>query len=222
MSKGQLNCPVCKKAGMGPNSYLYYESQRLNDGQDHFLFYNTQTQFNAWKCWALVEECGCTVHHWYDPCGLCFNPCDHTPDVVTYNVYGQEISRQKDCATGTICCLLFVFLSYVIYFMYFGFFIWYDIYYYFCKSSTTMKSICFGNQEKLYPEHGNYWAEIGPNFYTEYYWCTNFPGLFRCIGCNYQGKSFKEFMEINQMSFNEVQVVNNQNEVINSANQINK
>ena len=82
MLSGKLSCPKCQSTGM--NGYEYYESKTFDDGEARWIFYNTIIKFKQWKCWALVEECGCRVHKCYDPFGCCFNPCDHTPDVVTY------------------------------------------------------------------------------------------------------------------------------------------
>ena len=208
MPSGELYCPKCHNPGMC--NYLYYESKILNDGRYHWIFYNTEERSGTWKCWALMEVCGCTPRHWYDPCGCCFNPCAHTTEVVTY-VDGVEVKREKDLASGIVCCFLFFLVCYLIYIMYFTIFFWYDIYYYCCKSRKTMRDICTGNGHTLVPEDSNYWADHIGNFYTEKYWCNNFPGLFMCTECNYRANSFKDFMDVNQTS-NSVNIATTQND----------
>ena len=193
MNSGELKCPSCQNPGM--SDYAYYDSI----GDKHWFFYNTQTQFNQWKCWALLESCGTYPKHWYDPCGWCFDPCDHTPDIVT-KVNGVQVSRQIDYATGFCCCFFFLIVCEIIYVMYCSIFFWYDLYYYFCKGTTTNKVIFIGNGERVVPSNSYYWTNVDPNFFTEKYWVDNFPNLFHCTRCNYQGKSFKEFMPNNQLA----------------------
>ena len=204
MYSGQLRCPNCHNLGM--SGYLYYESGNLKNGQTYWIFYNRETQHNGWKCWALMDVCGCTIHHWYDPCGCCFNPCDLTPDRVTY-VDGVEVHREKDCATGMCWCLVFLFLCYIIYALYFGLYFWYDLYYYYCKGSQKMKVIFTGKGDVLIPEGNIYYSDKNGNTYTEQYWCTYYPTIFICRQCNHCARSFKEFIEINQAPSSTVNIV---------------
>ena len=81
MPTGRLICPKCHSPGM--SNYLYYESRFGYNGQYNWLFYNREKMKKKWKCWALLDVCGCPARHWYDPWGLCFNPCDHAGKVVT-------------------------------------------------------------------------------------------------------------------------------------------
>ena len=145
MSSGHLKCPKCQTPGM--SGYLYYDSKNLND--THYIFYNTEAELKKWKCWALLGLCGTEPNHWYDPCGWCFNPCNYTPTIVT-KVDGVEVSRQKDFCCGVCCCICFLCVCYLIYAMYAMVFVWYDLYYYFCKKRTINKIICLGNiQQKV-------------------------------------------------------------------------
>ena len=82
--------------------------------------------------------------------------------------------------------------------MYVTVFVWYDIYYYFCKKRKTEKVIFNGNENMIRDSDSNYWINVNPNLYTENFWCYNYPNLFQCTRCNYFGKSFKEFLDINQ------------------------
>ena len=82
--------------------------------------------------------------------------------------------------------------------MYVTVFVWYDIYYYFCRKRIDEKSIFIGNSEITRPLDSNYWSDVKPNLYTENFWCDNYPSLFRCNNCNYIGKSFREFLDVNQ------------------------
>ena len=193
MLSGKLICPKCQNNGM--SNYLYYDSVKSN--VENWFFYNTQPEKKRWKCWALLELCGKTPNHWYDPCGWCFNPCKYTPDVVT-TVNGIEVNRQKDAACGICCCIIFSCVCYLIYAMYVTVFVWYDIYYYFCKKRKTEKVIFNGNGNMIRDSDSNYWINVNPNLYTENFWCYNYPNLFQCTRCNYFGKSFKEFLDINQ------------------------
>ena len=211
MLSGRLICPKCHNLGM--SNYLYYESN-ICDGQELWIFYNSETKRDNWKCWALLEVCGCTVHKWYDPCNCCFNPCKYTPTVVT-EVNGVEVSREKDCFCGMCCCFLFFLVCYLIYIFYFTIFFWYDLYYHFCKTSKEIKTVCTGNGEQLVENSYN-WAE-NDNVYTENYWCNNYPNLFNCKKCNYHGKSFKEFIDNNQTSDNPVNIVNTQTDITNAG-----
>ena len=192
MSSGELRCPKCQTPGMG--GYLYYDSKSLNE--KHYIFYNTEAELKKWKCWALLGLCGREPIHWYDPCGQCFNPCNFIPDVVT-KIDGVEVSRRKDEACGICCCICFLLICYLIYAMYATIFVWYDIYYYFCKERTIKKIICLGNSKETVSM--DYWPNVGPNLYTENYWCNNFPNLFRCNNCNYCAKTFRDFMGNDQI-----------------------
>ena len=218
MPQDELICPNCRSQGM--NGYLYCESRVTNDGKYQWLFYNIIPKENTWKCWALLDSCGCKVHTWYDPCNCCFNPCDHTPDVVTY-INGQEVRREKDCATGTICCIFLMFVIYFIYAIYFMLFFWFDLYFYFCGGSPNQKAICTGNGNILVPENSYYW-EDDTNLFTEQYWCINFPYLFVCKSCNYYGKSFKDFIYTNNQAYSvPVNIITSKDAITNPANSIN-
>ena len=82
MRSGFLLCPKCHEQGM--NSFDFYESIKLNDGKEHWSFYFINKENRQCKFWALLEECGHPVNNCADLCNCCFNPCDKTPDVVTY------------------------------------------------------------------------------------------------------------------------------------------
>jgi len=193
MLSGKLICPKCQNNGM--DNYLYFDSVKSN--VENWFFYYKQTEEKRWKCWALLDLCGKPPKHWYDPCGCCFNPCDKTPNVIT-TYDGVEISNRKDTAILICWCVLFFFVCYIIYAMYVTVFVWYDIYYYFCRKRKTEKVIFNGNNVMRVDSDSNYWANINPNFYTEKFLCDNYHNLFHCTRCNYYGKSFKEFLDINQ------------------------
>lgn len=215
MPNGQLFCPKCKTAGMGQNSYLYYESRVYKD-QEGFIFYNRVTIENKWKCWALVEECGCMVKNYFDPFGWCFNPCDHTPDVITY-VNNKPVRKNKDFFCGLLLCMLYFCVIAIIIYMYALIFFWYDLYHCFCKKEKIIKIIYTGKEEVSYSEDEDYGLDIKRNFSTEDYWCKHFPDLFKCKKCNYQGKTFKEFMDINQIAEHPVEIVNTQMDETNAG-----
>ena len=197
MPSGILRCPKCQNLAMG--SYSYYDSIKL--GNEHWFFYNLVPEPQKWKCWALLHLFGKEPVHWYDPCDCCFNPCHYTPTVVT-TINGDVVDVHKDFCCGMCCCIIFFCVCYLIYFMYVTIFVWYDIYYYFCRKRKNEKSIFIGNTEVTKPLESNYWADVKPNLYTENFWCDNYPSLFRCTKCNYSGKSFREFLDVNQPTSN--------------------
>lgn len=214
MISGKLSCPKCHSTGM--NGYEYYESKTFDDGEARWIFYNTSIKFKQWKCWALVEECGCRVHKCYDPFGCCFNPCDHTPDVVTVE-NGIEVNRQKDCCIGYLCCFAFFLVCYLIYALYVTIYFWYDLYYYFCKTSKSVRKICIGKTSKTIEDDKYLWYDNDINLFTEKFWCTNFPYIFICEKCNHKAKTFKDFLDINQKTENPVNIVTNQTDITNNV-----
>lgn len=214
MPKGILCCPKCYQPGM--DTYDFYEYAILNDGKEHWSFYYEQKQERKCRCWALWEDCGYKVHHPLDPCDCCFNPCDHTPDIVTYE-NGIEVNRQKDCFCGMLCCLVFICVAYLIYCLYFTIFIWYDLYVSCCKRRKRVKVFCAGEKEEKISEDESFWTNNNTKLYTEAYWCNNYPNLFKCSKCSYQAKSFKEFLDKNQISENPVEIANTQNDVTNGG-----
>ena len=51
-------------------------------------------------------NCGYPIKNCLDPCGLCFNPCDRTPENIIIYENG-DVSGGKDVFIGFICCLIF-------------------------------------------------------------------------------------------------------------------
>jgi len=70
---GDLICPNCQNNKM--NKYSFWSSRKINEYTKQWLFYNKIEKKRRWKCWWIFELCGKTTKIWYDPCGLCFNPC---------------------------------------------------------------------------------------------------------------------------------------------------
>ena len=96
------------------NNFSFYESRKLNDGYQHWVFYNEIKKNREWKFWAPLEKCGKKPDKCYDPCDWCFNPCDKTPDVVT-EINGVEVSRTKDWGTACCYCVLFFFFCAILF-----------------------------------------------------------------------------------------------------------
>ena len=203
MFKGELYCPKCHSQGM--SDYLYYESRTLFDGINRYIFYNIETESDGWICWSLLSKCGFRIHHWYDPCGCCFNPCD-VPIVRTTYMDGHVEERGSDVVCA-FQCAFFIFLCYFIYCFYFMFFIWFDIFFCFC-SVKTKRIICVGAYIEVVYEGEDIMKRINFALLTEQYWTFNFPMLFKCNKCGYFSKTFRDFMDLNQRPF---PIVNNQN-----------
>ena len=99
---------------------------------------------------------------------------------------------------------------------------WYDIYVAFCKKRKRYKIFCAGEERQKVGE-GEIFDNKNTNLYTEDYSCNyNFSNLFNCYKCSYQGKSFKEFLDINQIEENPVDIVNTQNNDTNAGININE
>ena len=162
-----LCCPKCHQPEM--NNFSFYESRNLNDNKYHYIFYNEIKQKRECKYWALLEEYGYPVHSCLELCNWCFDPCNNTPDVVTYNEYGKEINRQKDALCGIVCCILFLSVVSIIYSMYFTIFIWYDIYYACFKKRKRIREICTGQEVINIPDDKSFWNDYNTNLYTENY-----------------------------------------------------
>ena len=201
MPSGKLLCPKCHNPGM--SDFLLYESKKFEDCKDHWIFYNRERQYGhwRWKCWALVEVRGYPVKNCFDPFGWCFDPCKHTPDVITYE-NGREVSRSKDFCIGYLMCALFLVVCTLIYMLYFTIFIWYDIFYCCCEPLDYHKVICTGDRKESIPDDSDYWTSDKAKLFTEEYWCKNYPKLFKCTKCNHSAESFKDFLDYKQISEN--------------------
>ena len=197
------------------NNFSFYESIKLNDGHDHYIFYNEIKKERECKIWALLGLCGKEAEKCYDPFDWCFNPCDKTPNVVT-TVDGIVVDRKPDYATGCCYCFLFIMLCGFIYFLYGSIFLWYDLYYNFCKKRKREKEIFNGQSLINVPEDESFWSDYNTSLYTENYWCNNYSYLFNCKKCNYAGKSFKEFLDVNQIVENPVSIVDTQTDIVNA------
>lgn len=214
MPSGHLLCPKCKNWGM--SNYYFYESRNYNK----YIFYNRKEGSRECKCWALLYHCGYTVHNPIDPCGLLDAICKsykkdeaEAPVVIEYE-NGIEKRRYKD-SCGYCYCILYLLVCYFILAFYVMIFFWYDLYYAFFKKPKIYKIICTGNGSKIVPEED----VLDSDFNIEEYWCNNFPNLFKCTNseCGYQGESFKEFMDINQISGEPVNIASIQNDVTNTG-----
>ena len=210
MTYGQFSCPKCHNPGMG--GYSYYES----DGNGHWIFYNTETRTNNWKCWAALPVCcGFEVHHWYDPCGCCFNPCNFKTDKIKpYDtIYDIEAKEDKAWCILGCRCFFFIILCYVIYFMYFCFFIWYDIYYAFCHKQR-LKKVYIGYGERTFDDNENIWSYADSRAFTEQNWINNYQSLFRCPKCFFNSNTFLDFIGNEQRA---VQIANIQTDMTNAG-----
>ena len=78
-----------------------------------------------------------------------------------------------------------------------------------------MKEIRTGNRLENISENESFWNDYNTNLYTENYWCNNYFNLFICKKCNYMGKSFKDFLDINQTTEYPVGIVDTQTDIAN-------
>ena len=102
MNCGNLSCPNCGELGM--DNFDHWESRINAYGQIQWLFYRTIVIKKGWRCWALLSSCSKKL--WYDPCGLCFNPCKYERSstvIVRRDMFGNEQVVSDD-----LCCCCIV------------------------------------------------------------------------------------------------------------------
>ena len=211
---GHLKCPKCFNNGM--NDYNIWESKCSYDNKELFIFYSKENKSKKWKCWSLLSYCGCTVHQWYDPWGICDKCCKND----TIKNLPRNDDKDKDSSSSLLACaiaiMVAIFIFEIYFILYFFFCIWFDLYWAFCNKDKVRR-VWDGDEVLTIDENDNIWKKEFDikylNKYTEEYWVNNFLGLFRCKKCNYSANSFKEFIE-NVI----VDVNNNSTNVMNTTN----
>ena len=182
---GDLICPNCQNNKM--NKYSFWSSRKINEYTKQWLFYNKIEKKRRWKCWSIFELCGKTTKIWYDPCGLCFNPCAMDKETI-----GKSKAKELLCLV-IIKCLILYFLYGFIYIGYVFLFLWFDIFCFLCYKETLYEILMDNGQDKIIPIKDGLWKNFEITGYNDYFWEDNFPNLFKCERCYYVKNTFNEF-----------------------------
>ena len=224
MNCGNLSCPKCGELRM--DNFDHWESRINAYGQIQWLFYRTIVIKNGWRCWALLTSCSKKLpKSWYDPCGLCFNPCRYDgPRTVTVrrDMFGNEQVVSDDlcccCIVVGFKCIFLYMLCYLTYFFYFSIFIWYDIYY--CIFKETVFYDVYtpnGNVKIRENDEVGKWQNIPNEGLTEQYWHAYGVNIFRCNKCGFISNSFHDFIESERNERNKV-IIHDNNNIENEEN----
>ena len=222
MNCGNLSCPKCGELRM--DNFDHWESRTNAYGQIQWLFYRTIVIKKGWRCWALLSSCSKKLpKSWYDPCGLCFNPCKYDlprRKIVRRDMFGNEQVVSDDSCFVCFCvifkCIFLYILCYLTYFFYFSIFIWYDIYFCIFKEKVFYDIYTPNGIVKIREtdEIGK-WYNIPNVGLTEEYWNTFGLNIFRCNKCGFISNSFHDFIENER---NEVIIHNNNRNVESNIN----